>query len=67
MLYEVITQHLIMLKAAMAALADAGISPKPDASQPPRVNMGCAVGIEFDFGATDYHLRWQIQGSYNFV
>ncbi|NDY72669.1 beta-ketoacyl synthase [Desulfobacter hydrogenophilus] len=59
---QILPQHLIMLKSAMAALADAGISSKPDASQPLRVNMGCAVGIEFDFGATDYHLRWQIQG-----
>jgi len=59
---RILPQHLVMLKAAMAALADAGISPKPDASQPPRITMGCAVGIEFDFGATDYHLRWQIQG-----
>ncbi|MCG8552518.1 MAG: beta-ketoacyl synthase, partial [Desulfobacterales bacterium] len=64
---RILPQHLVMLKAALAALADAGISPKPDASQPPRVNMGCAVGIEFDFGATDYHLRWQIQGRENHV
>ena len=21
-----------------------------------------AVGIEFDFGATDHHLRWQLKG-----
>jgi acyl transferase domain-containing protein/3-hydroxymyristoyl/3-hydroxydecanoyl-(acyl carrier protein) dehydratase len=62
---QILPQHLIMLKAAMAALADAGIPLKPDTSQPPRVNMGCAVGIEFDFGATDYHLRWQIQGTEN--
>ena len=66
-MHQILPQHLIMLKAAMAALADAGISPKPDASQPPRVNMGCAVGIDFDFGATDYHLRWQIQGQDNNV
>ena len=64
---QILPQHLIMLKAAQAALADAGISPKPDVSQPPRINMGCAVGIEFDFGATDYHLRWQIQGQENNV
>ncbi|WP_321492633.1 beta-ketoacyl synthase N-terminal-like domain-containing protein [uncultured Desulfobacter sp.] len=59
---RILPQHLIMLKAALAALADAGISARPDASQPARTNMGCAVGIEFDFGATDYNLRWQIQG-----
>lgn len=64
---QILPQHLIMLKAALAALADAGISFKPDASQSPRVNMGCAVGIEFDFGATDYHLRWQVQGQGNTV
>ena len=64
---QILPQHLIMLKAAMAALTDAGISPKPDTAEAPRVNMGCAVGIEFDFGATDYHLRWQIQGQDNTV
>lgn len=62
---HILPQHLIMLKAALAALTDAGISPKPNASQSPRVNMGCAVGIDFDFAATDYHLRWQIQGQAN--
>ena len=64
---RILPQHLVMLKAALAALSDAGISPKPKSSQPPRVNMGCAVGIDFDFGATDYHLRWQLQGQENDV
>ncbi len=64
---QILPQHLMMLNAAMAALTDAGISPKPDAAHAPRVNMGCAVGIEFDFGATDYHLRWQIKGQENKV
>ena len=29
--------------------------------------MGCAVGIDFDFGAADYHLRWQVQARDNSV
>ncbi len=60
-LSRILPQHLVMLNAARTALEDAGISPKPTALDPCRENMGCAVGIEFDFGATDHHLRWQIK------
>ena len=61
-LSRILPQHLVMLNAARTALEDAGISPKPSGSDPGRENMGCAVGIEFDFGATDHHLRWQLKG-----
>jgi len=55
---DVLPQHLVMLKAAKGALEDAGIPPRPGVSESPRHRMGCAVGIEFDFGATDFFLRW---------
>ena len=64
---RILPQHLIMLKTALAALADAGIPARPEPSQPARLNMGCAVGIDFDFGAADYHLRWQVQARDNSV
>ena len=55
---DILPQHLLLLKAAKGALEDAGISPRPLDGEPPRHGMGCAVGIEFDYGATDFHLRW---------
>jgi len=55
---DILPQHLLLLKAAKGALEDAGINPRPLYGEPPRHGMGCAVGIEFDYGATDFHLRW---------
>ncbi|MDD9304531.1 MAG: beta-ketoacyl synthase [Desulfobacter sp.] len=58
MLSDILPQHLVMLKAAKGALADAGIRPRPSSSDPLRLRMGCAMGIDFDFQATDFYLRW---------
>jgi acyl transferase domain-containing protein/3-hydroxymyristoyl/3-hydroxydecanoyl-(acyl carrier protein) dehydratase len=55
---DILPQHLLLLKAAKGALEDAGISPRPQDGEPPRHRMGAAVGIDFDYGATDFHLRW---------
>ncbi len=57
---DILPQHIILLKAAKGALEDAGISPRPLEGEPQREDMGCAVGIEFDYGATDFHLRWKM-------
>ncbi|MCP3941483.1 MAG: beta-ketoacyl synthase [Desulfobacteraceae bacterium] len=57
---DILPQHLIMLKAAKGALEDAGISPRPLKTEPDRIKTGCAIGIEFDFGATDFSLRWKL-------
>lgn len=57
---DILPQHIFLLKAAKAALEDAGIQPRPDADAPLRKYMGCAIGIEFDYGATDFNLRWQV-------
>ncbi len=59
-LNDILPQHIAMLKAAKAALIDAGIRPRPDSTEAPRHHIGCAVGIDFDFGATDFHLRWHL-------
>ena len=58
---DILPQHLVMLKAAKGALKDAGISPRPLKTEPDRIKTGCAIGIEFDFGATDFFLRWKLQ------
>lgn len=60
-LEDILPQHLVMLKAAKGALTDAGISPRPLKTEPDRIKTGCAIGIEFDFGATDFFLRWKLQ------
>ncbi len=53
---DILPQHLLMLKAAAAAMADAGL---PHRAERPR--MGAVIGIDFDFGATDFHLRWYLE------
>ena len=55
---DLLSQHLVMLKAAMAAIKDADIAPRPRKDQGLRTRFGAAIGIEFDHGATDFHLRW---------
>lgn len=57
---DILPQHILLLKAAKGALKDAKINPRPTPVDTPRNDMGCAIGIEFDYGATDYHLRWRI-------
>jgi len=59
-LEDILPQHIVLLKAAKGALEDAGINPRPTAQDPLRHHIGCAMGIEFDYGATDFHLRWKI-------
>lgn len=50
---DLMAQQLLMLKVALEAMADAGLTER--ASRP---WMGTVVGIDFDFEATDFHLRW---------
>lgn len=57
---DLLPQHLIMLKAARDAMQDAGFSLRPGKDQGPRTGFGAAIGIEFDFGAADFHLRWSV-------
>jgi len=57
---DILPQQILLLKAAKGALEDAGITPRPLDEEPARHHMGCAIGIEFDYGATDFHLRWKI-------
>ena len=57
---DILPQHLFLLKATQGALTDAGIPSRPAANEPIRDDIGCAIGIDFDYGAADFNLRWQI-------
>ena len=57
---DILPQHLILLKAVKGALENADINPRPSGQEPGRVHIGSAIGIEFDYGAADFHLRWKI-------
>jgi acyl transferase domain-containing protein len=57
---DVLPQQLLALKVGADALADANLKMRA-----PRERMGVVVGIEFDFEATNYHLRWQLFSAVN--
>ena len=51
---DILPQHLLMLKTACRAAHDAGLA----LDTKPRV--GSIIGIDFDFEATNFHLRWDL-------
>ncbi len=53
---DLLRQHALMLEVAAAALDDAGLDPQAE-----RPAMGALVGIDFDFEATRYGLRWRLE------
>ena len=60
-LEAILPQHLVLLKSARNAMLDAGIQPRPDTDEPDRDRLGCAIGIDFDYGASDFRMRWDTQ------
>ncbi|MCG6907217.1 MAG: hypothetical protein LJE63_11430 [Desulfobacteraceae bacterium] len=52
---DLLPQQLLMLKAAAGAMLAAGFQGRPE-----RPRMGAVIGVEFDFAATDFHLRWRL-------
>ncbi|MGA8181053.1 MAG: beta-ketoacyl synthase N-terminal-like domain-containing protein [Desulfobacterales bacterium] len=52
---DILIQHLLMLKVSMDAMKDAGLPLRYE-----RPRMGAVIGMEFDFEATDFHLRWHL-------
>ena len=50
---DILPQHLLMLQVARKAMQDARL---PLRTKRPR--MGAIVGMDFDFEATNFHLRW---------
>ncbi|WP_319525321.1 beta-ketoacyl synthase N-terminal-like domain-containing protein [uncultured Desulfosarcina sp.] len=55
---DILPQQLLALKVGAGALQDAGLPLKN-----PGERMGVVMGIGFDFEATNFHLRWQLQGA----
>ncbi len=53
---DILPQHLLMLKAASMAIEDSNIKKR---SEKPR--MGAAIGMNFDFEATNFNLRWNLE------
>ena len=53
---DILPQHMLMLKTAADAMADAGLPLAED-----RPSMGAVIGIDFDFEATQFHLRWHLE------
>jgi PfaB family protein len=52
---EILPQQLLMLKVASTAMKDAGFPLREE-----RPAMGALIGIDFDFEATNFHLRWHL-------
>ncbi len=59
---DILPQHILLLKTVKKALENAGIPRRPNPGDPGRENIGCVIGIEFDYGATDFRLRWDAHG-----
>ncbi len=53
---DILLQHLLMLKVSANAMKDAGLTLREERSR-----MGAFIGIDFDFEATDFHLRWHLK------
>ncbi|MGE5256399.1 MAG: beta-ketoacyl synthase N-terminal-like domain-containing protein [Hyphomicrobiales bacterium] len=53
---DILPQHLLMLQMAAVAMADAGLPLREE-----RPAMGAAIGVDFDFEATNFHLRWYLE------
>ncbi len=52
---DILPQHLLMLQVAAEAMQSAKLPLRAD-----RPRMGAVIGVDFDFGATDFHLRWHL-------
>ena len=55
---DILPQHLLMMKLCRNALKDAGAPLREE-----RPRMGVMVGADFDFEATNHHLRWIVNQS----
>jgi PfaB family protein len=52
---DILPQQLLMLNVAAAAMRDAGLALREE-----RPGMGAVIGIDFDFEAANFHLRWHL-------
>ncbi|MFH2219899.1 MAG: beta-ketoacyl synthase N-terminal-like domain-containing protein [Pseudomonadota bacterium] len=55
---DILPQQLLMLKVAANAMADAGLEQVQE-----RPRMGVVVGMEFDYEATRFQLRWNMENA----
>ncbi|MFC1813812.1 beta-ketoacyl synthase N-terminal-like domain-containing protein [Thermodesulfobacteriota bacterium] len=55
---DILPQQLLMLKVSANAMKDAGLALRHE-----RPRMGVIIGMEFDFEATNFHLRWNLKNS----
>ncbi|MBW2514518.1 MAG: type I polyketide synthase, partial [Deltaproteobacteria bacterium] len=55
---DILPQHLLMMKLCRKALMDAGVTLREE-----RPRVGVMVGADFDFEATNHHLRWIVDQS----
>lgn len=55
-LADILPQHLLMLQAARAALLDANMDQRVD-----KPRTGALVGMDFDFNADNFRVRWMAQ------
>ena len=53
---DILAQHLLMLKVAAEAMSDAHLPLRQD-----RPRTAAVIGIDFDFEATSFHLRWFLE------
>ncbi|MFO7708780.1 MAG: beta-ketoacyl synthase N-terminal-like domain-containing protein [Desulfobacterales bacterium] len=53
---DILPQQLLMLDVAADALLDAGLALRRE-----RPRAGAVIGIDFDFEATGFHLRWLLR------
>jgi len=55
---DILPQQLLMLIVSANAMKDAGLELRKE-----RPRMGVIIGMEFDFEATNFHLRWNLKNS----
>jgi acyl transferase domain-containing protein len=53
---DILPQQLLMLKVSAQAMADAGFPLRKK-----RPGMGTIIGISFDYEATNFHFRWNLE------
>jgi len=58
---DILPQHLLMMKVSAGAMEDAGLQLRKV-----RPRMGAVIGMDFDYEATNFHLRWNLFNKFSF-
>ena len=59
---NILPQHLLMLKVSAGAMEDADLQLRKI-----RLRMGAVIGMDFDYEATNFHLRWNLFNKFSFL